>query len=66
MASRKRIGPGAPCFLWDGSRLVLPAYSRDAAGVDVRGGRWRSMRCLAIVGEKVLDFGETGKLPCGR
>jgi hypothetical protein len=42
---------------------VLPAYSDDAAGVNVRGDRrWRDFRCLVIAGDEVLDFGELGAL----
>lgn len=53
----------APCYLVGPSRLVLPAYSDDAAGVNVRGERrWRDFRCLVIAGDEVLDFGELGSL----
>jgi hypothetical protein len=38
--------------------LVLPAFSRDAAGVNVYyGAEWAAYHCHAIVGERVLDFG---------
>lgn len=48
-----------PCFLVAPTRIVLPAYSRDAAGVNVVGvPRWRGYRCLVSVGEQVLDFGD--------
>lgn len=48
----------APCYLEGKRRLVLPAFSRDAAGVNVlREPRWRSYQCHAIAGERVLDFG---------
>jgi putative SbcD/Mre11-related phosphoesterase len=53
----------APCYLVAPARLVLPAYSDNAAGVNVRGERrWRDFRCLVIAGEEVLDFGELGSL----
>jgi hypothetical protein len=53
----------APCYLVAARRLVLPAYSDDAAGVNVRGERrWRDFRCLVIAGERVLDFGVLGEL----
>jgi metallophosphoesterase superfamily enzyme len=51
-------GLGGPCYLIGPTRLVLPAYSRDAAGVNVRGsGRWQGLRCAVIAGDEVLDFG---------
>jgi putative SbcD/Mre11-related phosphoesterase len=56
-------GLAAPCFLIGRRRLVLPAFSADAAGVNVFGDRrWRPYRCCAVVGDKVLDFGEVGTL----
>jgi metallophosphoesterase superfamily enzyme len=47
----------APCFLLGRRRIVLPAFSGDAAGVNVLGGLWRGYRCAAIAGEEVLDLG---------
>jgi putative SbcD/Mre11-related phosphoesterase len=50
---------GGPCFLVSANRLILPAFSRDAAGVNVLGDpRWAQFRCHIIAGERVLDFGE--------
>jgi uncharacterized protein len=50
---------GGPCFLVSAKRLILPAFSRDAAGVNVLGEtRWDRFRCCVIAGERVLDFGE--------
>jgi uncharacterized protein len=50
---------GGPCFLVSAKRLILPAFSRDAAGVNVFGAeRWDAFRCCVIAGERVLDFGE--------
>jgi putative SbcD/Mre11-related phosphoesterase len=38
-----------PCFLTNGSQLVLPAFSLDAAGVDIRRDkRWRGWSCYAV------------------
>jgi putative SbcD/Mre11-related phosphoesterase len=60
-----RLGPGieGPCYMVAEGHLVLPAYSRDAAGGNVlsRPG-WGSYRCCVIAGESVLDFGEVGSL----
>ena len=53
----------APCYLVGSRRIILPAFSEDAAGVNVLGDRrWRSFRCLVPAGERVLDFGEVGTL----
>jgi metallophosphoesterase superfamily enzyme len=49
---------GGPCYLVAAEQLVLPAYSPDAAGVNVLGaGAWADHRCCVIVGDEVLDFG---------
>jgi len=48
----------APCYLFTDKHLVLPAYSPDAAGVNIVGvRRWRDYCCAVIVGDRVLDFG---------
>ncbi len=53
-----RHGVGGPCYLVSADRLVLPACSPDAAGVNVIGvRRWRAFRCCVIAGDRVLDFG---------
>ncbi len=53
----------APCFLVQADRLVLPAYSADAAGVNVlHARRWRGYRCLAIAGQRILDLGPLATL----
>ncbi len=53
----------AACYLVGPGRLVLPAFSPDAAGVNVLGqGQPASWRCAVIVGEQVLDFGLVGDL----
>ncbi len=47
-----------PCFLSRANRLILPAFSEDAAGLNVLGSKeWRGYRCHAIIGEEVLDLG---------
>ena len=54
----------APCYLLGPQHLILPAYSTDAAGVNVlRRPRWRGFRCAVIVGDEVLDFGPVADLP---
>jgi uncharacterized protein len=54
----------APCFLVGPKRLILPAYSVDAAGVNVLGdSRWAGSRCGVIAGDRVLDFGAVDTLP---
>ena len=56
---RWRRGVEGPCYLVSAERLILPAMSADAAGVNVWGdGRWRGYRACAIAGTRVLDFGE--------
>jgi metallophosphoesterase superfamily enzyme len=53
----------APCYLVGERRLVLPAFSPDAAGVNVLPGRgWGGYRCAAIAGDSVLDFGDITEL----
>jgi uncharacterized protein len=57
-------GVSAPCYLISGNRLILPAFSRDAAGGNVVSDpRWRNYRCGAIAGTEVLDFGRISALP---
>jgi uncharacterized protein len=56
-------GLAAPCFLAGPGRIVLPAFSANAAGCDVRSGpvprEWldESLRCIASTGSDLLDFG---------
>jgi putative SbcD/Mre11-related phosphoesterase len=60
---RWRPGVEGPCYLVGDDHLVLPAYSPDAAGGNVRGaGRWSAYRCCVIAGDRVLDFGAVGRL----
>lgn len=54
-------GVAAPCFLVHSSRLILPAFSDEASGVNVLGyQRWHGFRCLAIAGDQILDLGNLG------
>jgi putative SbcD/Mre11-related phosphoesterase len=64
-----RWGPHvvAPCYLVGERRIVLPAFSADAAGVGVLDDpRWRRFRCCAIADTDVLDFGPLGDLARAR
>ncbi len=57
-------GVTAPCYLVGPERLVLPAFSRDAAGVNMLGeATWGDWSCAVIAGEQVLDFGRIDSLP---
>ena len=48
-----------PAFMIRGNHLVLPAFSRDAAGADVQADeRWRGWTGYAIVGDEVIKFDE--------
>jgi putative SbcD/Mre11-related phosphoesterase len=53
----------AACFLVTDTRIVLPAFSADAAGWNVMEGclprelRARDWRCVGCAGEAILDFG---------
>jgi uncharacterized protein len=61
-----RIAPSAvegACYLVGPQRLILPAFSREAAGVNVLAGRrWRPYRCFVIAGDRLLDVGELATL----
>lgn len=56
-------GFAAPCFLAGAHRIVLPAFSANAAGCDVLTGpvprAWidEGLRCFASTGTDLLDFG---------
>ncbi len=56
-------GLTAPCFLVGPRLIVLPAFSANAAGLPAsavplpRGFESEAIRCLAGVGDQVLDFG---------
>jgi metallophosphoesterase superfamily enzyme len=54
-----------PCFLANCHQLILPAFSLDAAGVDVRADpRWRDWDCYAVDGNDVMKpRGEVPRTP---
>jgi len=54
-------GRCCPCYLVGGGRLILPAYSRDARGVNIRTDpTLRDHRCIAILGDRLVSLkGET-------
>ncbi len=59
----RRGGLSAPCFLVGAERIVLPAYSADARGVNVlRQPAWDGFRCYAVAGSEVIDFGPVSEL----
>jgi putative SbcD/Mre11-related phosphoesterase len=59
----KLAGRTTPCFLIGPKRIMLPAFSRNAAGCDLAAARlpepWRdsTLRCLVSTGQELLDFG---------
>lgn len=59
-------GRVVPCFLVGEKTIVLPAFSPNAAGLDMRARRLPrslgagALRRLAFAGEELLDFGEVG------
>lgn len=58
-----RRGTRVPCYLVSEHRLVLPAFSRDAAGVSVANdARWQTSRCCGIIRGEVVDFGVLAQL----
>jgi len=60
-----RLPPGikTPCYLVGAERIVLPAFSADAAGVNVVGRpQWRAYSCHAIAGNRVLNVGPLGRV----
>ncbi len=65
-------GISAPCFLIGPDRIILPAFSANAAGCDVRTAAiprdWlqAGLRCLASTGDDLLDFGPLAGLRTGR
>jgi putative SbcD/Mre11-related phosphoesterase len=55
------------CFLAGRDRLILPAFSPDAAGTNVvTHPRWREYRCCVIAGGRVVDLGELRGLAISR
>jgi metallophosphoesterase superfamily enzyme len=63
---RGRIGSclvEGPCYLAGSHRLILPAYSDEAAGVNILSERrWRAYRCYLVAEDRVLDGGEVATL----
>jgi putative SbcD/Mre11-related phosphoesterase len=61
-------GLAALCFMVGGGRIVLPAFSANAAGCDVtsaavpRSWRTANLRCIVSTGEELLDFGPINEL----
>jgi uncharacterized protein len=61
-------GHAAPCFMVGGGRIVLPAFSANAAGCDVVTAMvpkvWRAanLRCIVSTGDELLDFGAIDEL----
>jgi putative SbcD/Mre11-related phosphoesterase len=57
----RRRGYKSPCFLVGKTQLILPAFSLDAAGVDVsKDPRWHTWRRFPILGGKVLREKKSG------
>jgi metallophosphoesterase superfamily enzyme len=58
-----RFAIDAPCYLSGPDRLILPAFSKEAAGVNVLSlRRWGALRCQVVADDRVLDFGEVATL----
>jgi putative SbcD/Mre11-related phosphoesterase len=64
--ARSRFAPetiDGPCYLSGPCRLVLPAFSKEAAGVNILSmPRWRAFCCHVIAGDQVIDLGEVSTL----
>ena len=64
--ARGRFAPDTidgPCYLSGPQRLILPAFSKEAAGVNILSVRsWRKLCCQAIAADRVLDLGEVSTL----
>ena len=55
--------PAAACYLVSTNRLILPAFSADAAGVNVLSRReWDASVCHVVADDCVLNFGAVGFL----
>jgi putative SbcD/Mre11-related phosphoesterase len=53
----------APCYLVARDQIVLPAFSPDAAGINVlHSNQWWGYKCCVIAGDDVLDFGDVAGL----
>jgi putative SbcD/Mre11-related phosphoesterase len=61
-------GHAAPCFMVGGGRIVLPAFSANAAGCDVvsvavpKAWRAANLRCIVSTRDALLDFGPINEL----
>lgn len=63
----RRQGHTLPCFLVGPDRIVLPAFSPDAAGVNVlRAAAWRALDCYPILGGEVVNAGPVAALSSRR
>ena len=66
--SLKAGGLSAPCFLLGERTIALPAFSPNAAGLDVGSARLpkalrrEPLRCVAGLGGTLLDFGPMDEL----
>jgi metallophosphoesterase superfamily enzyme len=65
-SARSRFAPNTidgPCYLSGPRRLILPAFSQEAAGVNILSvRRWRALRCHLVAGNRVIDLGEVSTL----
>jgi metallophosphoesterase superfamily enzyme len=63
---RSRFAPDTldgPCYLSGQARLILPAFSKEAAGVNILSERrWRALCCHMIAGNRLHDLGEVSTL----
>ena len=56
-------GRSHPCYLLRENHIIVPAFSQDAAGVNVLShSNWNAYRCHVCAEGTVLDFGEVGAL----
>jgi putative SbcD/Mre11-related phosphoesterase len=61
-------GLTAPCYIASENRIILPAFSNNAAGLDVRTRPkafdllGSALRCLVSTGDDILDFGPLSDL----
>jgi metallophosphoesterase superfamily enzyme len=64
--ARSRFAPetiDGPCYLSGPRRLVLPAFSKEAAGVNILSmPRWRAFCCHIVAGDHIVDLGEVSTL----
>ncbi len=64
--SHSRFAPDTidgPCFLTGPQRLILPAFSKEAAGVNILSmPRWRAFCCHIVAEDRLLDLGQVSTL----